>query len=798
MARRGHRAKIGAAIEAGSRVPAPPRHGVDWAFWPVALAFVGYFMAMTAPWILGRVTIPWDAKAHFQPQIQFLADSFARGEWPWWNPFVFSGQPQVADPQSMIFSPPMLALALVNKAPSLWAVDMTVLAAMAVGGVGLILWFRDRGWHWAGALLAALAFSFGAAMGWRLQHTGQVLSLAYLPWAMVFLERAIERRSVLNGLLAGLVAAFIVLGRDQVALLCVYLLIGRVLWLWASADAPVDAIKGSLLPLIAAGIVGLALIVAPIAMTLALAAESNRPVIDFEGAGRGSLHPALLVTGVAPQVFGAAGRMEDYWGPPSFAWNDTGLFIAQNVGQLYVGAIPLLLLAWGALSGRLWDREVRFFAIALGVMLLYALGWYTPVFRGFYEVLPGVKLYRRPADAVFLIGALAAVLAGYMAHRLFSQPWERPSLRLIAGVGGALLAVAALCVLLGVRLDRLARVPMPLGGALALFAAGAALLWLATGRIAAAPVQAATLLAVFTAADIGWNNGPTTSSALPTAHYEAMEPATKNDTIAFLKANVVNDDTRRDRIELAGLGFHWPNVSMTHRLENTLGYNPVRLGHYSRATGAEDHIGLPDQRKWSPLMPSYRSHLADMLGLRFIAAGAPLETFDKAAPKDAFRLVARTKEAYIYENPAALPRVLFATEARRADFEAIITTGRWPDFDPRQTVLIDGPRDSKPSRLPGAARIVSYTNTEVVVDVASLEGGFLVLNDIWHPWWQAEVQTFLPSTDPRVAWSSPRRRVQIHRANVLFRAVEVPAGGHRVIFTFRPLDGVRRQLAPKR
>ena len=30
------------------------------------------------PWLSGRVTIPWDAKAHFQPQIQFLAQSLAQ------------------------------------------------------------------------------------------------------------------------------------------------------------------------------------------------------------------------------------------------------------------------------------------------------------------------------------------------------------------------------------------------------------------------------------------------------------------------------------------------------------------------------------------------------------------------------------------------------------------------------------------------------------------------------------------------------------------------------------------------
>ena len=117
------------------------------------------------PWLSGRVTIPWDAKAHFLPQIQFLAQSLARGELPFWAPYVFSGQPQIADPQSMIFSPPFLLLALLNSAPSLWAADATLLAMVFLGGAALMLWFRDQGWHWAGALIAALAFGYGAADG---------------------------------------------------------------------------------------------------------------------------------------------------------------------------------------------------------------------------------------------------------------------------------------------------------------------------------------------------------------------------------------------------------------------------------------------------------------------------------------------------------------------------------------------------------------------------------------------------------------------------------------------------------
>src|SRR5262249_22135654 len=145
---------------------------------------------LTWPWLSGNMTIPWDAKASFQPQIAFLARALHQGQSPFWTPFAFSGHPQIADPQAMIFSPPFLGLALLDGAPTLWAVDATAEAMVFLGGAALILWFRDRGWHPIGGLLAALAFSFGASMAWRIQHIGQVLSLAALPLALVCLDRA--------------------------------------------------------------------------------------------------------------------------------------------------------------------------------------------------------------------------------------------------------------------------------------------------------------------------------------------------------------------------------------------------------------------------------------------------------------------------------------------------------------------------------------------------------------------------------------------------------------------------------
>ena len=121
-----------------------------------------------------------------------------------------------------------------------------------------------------------------------------------------------------------------------------------------------------------------------------------------------------------------------------------------------------------------------------------------------------------------------------------------------------------------------------LGAALILVAADPARL----RRSHAWATAAAAAVPAFLVADLAWNNGPNESTALPPAVYEVLRPESRDPLLGALKARL--GDGSLDRIELAGLGFHWPNASLVHRLHNALGYNPVRLALYAAATGAED------------------------------------------------------------------------------------------------------------------------------------------------------------------------------------------------------------------
>ncbi|UZF94771.1 hypothetical protein [Bosea sp. NBC_00550] len=767
---------------------APTRWPLASVFCIVALAW----LALSWPWLSGAVTIPWDAKAHFHPQLQFLADSWHRGLSPFWTPYVFSGSPQVADPQSLIFSPSFALIAALNPAPDFRWSDGAVLGTLLLGAFAIVMVFRDRGWHPAGAVVAAMSFAFGAAASWRIQHVGQVLSLGYFAVTLFLLSRALERGSVGYGFAAGLMSGFMVLGRDQVALIGVYVLAGLVIAAILMANSPWRAFRASLRPLLAGTLGAILVATIPILLTAFIAQESNRPVIDFVEAGKGSLHPAALLTGLIANLYGAAGPLADFWGAPSPAWEarfgPLGLYLARNMSQLYLGLLPMgLILTIGLVRGALWRREVVALSVAALVVLLFALGRYTPAFRLLFE-LPGVSFYRRPADALFILGALLALLGGYLTHLVMTgtapkaRPWQIAIEALIFAVVLALAAWLAWTV---------GRIPVAITPLVIAVLCGV----LTLGGIVAArglaqrgsALAAAVVIAATLVMDLSVNNGPSESTALPPQMYDVLRKDSTNETIALLKRETGRTAApdRRDRIELAAIDFHWPNASLVHELDNTLGYNPLRLSLYSKATGAGDHVALPDQRTFSALMPGYRSLLADMLGLRFIATGVPVEQIDKTLKPGDLRQIARTKDAYVYENPRALPRVLLVTEAQKADFDAILTTGQWPEgFDPRRTVLLDRDPPPLPTGAIGPATVAirDYGTTTVTLAVDAPRGGYLVLNDVWHHWWQVEIDG---------------RPAELLRANVLFRAVVVPPGKSTVRFVFRPLEGLYADIVAR-
>jgi hypothetical protein len=145
------------------------------------------------------------------------------------------------------------------------------------------------------------------------------------------------------------------------------------------------------------------------------------------------------------------------------------------------------------------------------------------------------------------------------------------------------------------------------------------------------------------------------------------------------------------------------------------------------------------------------------------------------ASKGDHTLVYRSEDVAVYQNHDALPRVFLVHGARAApDDEEALRILREPDFDPRVEVLLASEQiitGQPPATGGDRAELLTYDTGRVVVRVEAAADGYLVLTDAWYPGWRVSVN----------GQESP-----LLRADVIFRAVHLPAGEHVVEFTYAP------------
>ncbi len=786
---------------------------------PLAVLSLGVFYALAlASWLLSGTVVPWDSKNHFYAMFRFLGDALQNGESPLWNPYYFGGHPAIADPQSLLFTPTMLLFALIVPKASMQLFDAVILAHLFAGGVCTVGLIRRWRWHPAGAVLAAMLFLLGGAASARLQHTGIIISYSFFPAALWSLDAMLERRSWAAACLFGLCASLMVLGRDQVAFLLCSVLVGYLVFAMARSGNALAYLRARAPMLALSAFLILAVMIVPALLTLQFLADSNRPGFPFGVAAAGSLAPVNLITVFVPNFFGSLDRLHDYWGPDIDTmarpdWTD------PTIDYLFIGTLPFLLIAWHGLgAGRLFARRARFFLVLLAVALAYALGRYTPFFPFAFDWMPGVSLYRRPADATFVVNIALAFAAGYLLHRYVADGLPRPfrthsKWRAFVPAGTIILALAALIgsgIAFSLREGSLERSLAALAIAGTLAAAGTAILIGLQARQKRA--LAASLLVLASGAEILWRNAASPLNAEPLDRYSVYSGMKPSDAagIDILRREIAADarEGNHPRVEILGLKGPWQNASIVLKFENTLGYNPLRIEEYDRAVGVGQDAEALGLRRYPGTFRGYNSHLASLLGLEYLVLARPLNELPPDIPRPKAEEIYASGGMYIYKLGKVAPRAYFASVLKPVDDEDVLDEDLLPDFDPAREVLIDeasmaglqnGPyleirgqdrgRTASLDKTPGTGNtlyqaaaedqgqarvaIVKYADSFVAIDVDAPKPGIVVLHDLFYPGWEAFVDG---------------NKKPVLRANILFRGVEVPAGRHRVAFSFRPVS----------
>ena len=649
-----------------------------------------------APWRTGNPnsTVPWnplqwDGMAEFYPWRLFAAETLKSGYLPLWNPHQFCGTPFVANSQSAVFYPLNLLFCVF---PVARAFGISVLLHLFLTGSFLYLFLRSR------ALALGRPAALLGAVAWQLCHW-QVAWLAlptflcvsaWLPLALLLVDRTVERPTALRATALGLCLGVMLLaGHLQIAFYCFGLITAY------AAFRILPIIKSHWRPLLGAAALTLALAFGLAAPQLLPSVELARMSHRAGGAVSGQAYlgyvrlavPSVnLVTLFAPGFFGSPTR-GTYWGVGLNGGPGAYLENACYGGILtFLLALAALPLTWRTQS------VTRFFSLAALIALLLALG--TLLNALLFFGIPGFAQTGSPGRILVLWSFCLPVLAA-IGIDAFLRRADFQTLGKAAVVFGVLAVCITVYAVVWINHTAPARTlaanlatesdlwRLPVG---ILLGAAAAIWFCKRGSLTATMLGSVFVLLTaidLLAAGYGFNR---------TARPQAVYPVTP--LIAYLQAHKAEG-------RIMPLNRHWPqydpppailppNSATVYGLDDMQGYDSLLTGQYFQFAGAMDG-GSPAPPENGNLVftNGFGSREAREAGARYAVSLTPLPG---QTP------VFEDGGAYIYEDKDALPRVQVIGEKRDAEGGIIELTHSDPptrivllteEFLPRQIVVAD-------------------------------------------------------------------------------------------------------------
>jgi hypothetical protein len=450
-------------------------------------------------------------------------------------------------------------------------------------------------------------------------------------------------------------------------------------------------------------------------------------------AGAGIAAAGLAAVAIVPRLelvarSTASSGVTDPAGVGSLDWSDGRLLFgsfgshAGELAPLYAGALMPALVSLALV--RRWSAARVPAALAV-LAILWSAGL-AGVLADPFGPLRSITAHQ----AVRALPLLALALAA-LAGLAFGAPGARPSPSVVA----ALAVIIALVVKPDVLLHKNYLVPA---------AVMLAVLVLLRSRRAPVAVLACALVPGVLAVDLAWHDYSQQNPHQPAANWDPAEEAFPSApaTARFLLqrraaegptrfASLTNDFTRRKQLRFGRSADHrdllLDMAATRYGLEDVAGYDPLQLIVYRDAIAASNRHEPSDRHfLWIERAPT---RLLRRLGVRYYVA-APGQV------PPGMPVVLRTPQATVVRDDRALPLA----------------------------------RVNRPGRT-DPARLVVREPDRVVIETPPGPAGRLVLADAPYPGWSVTVD----------GHPSPARE-----QDGLFRAVDLAAGRHRVVWSFAP------------
>lgn len=758
-----------------SRPPAPER-----LFDRRDLAALGGLAAVIAVlfWeaLLGRrILFQRDILGYWYPQVASFVRCVGQGAWPFWNPWISFGAPIWSDPMYQVLYPfTWLNLLLLPAASFL----VFVVSHLLFGGAGVYALCRRLGLDRSSAFGGCAVWCSSGTLLSSVSLYHHFAGAAWMPWVLLALDRALCAPSLGRALALGaLGGGQLLAGSADLAVMtglaCALWTIGLVRWSGATWPRRIQAVV--MIAIVSTGFAAL-LAAGQWWPTLNYALRGARFRMGPEAMLYWSVHPASLIDAVVPFLTS---------GSPVSRTVRAALFGSREplLRSLYLGAAASVVALLGLARG----RRGPFLGAGFAVFVLLALGRHTPVLPELMG-LPPFAWLRFPAKYMIPATLFWALLTAYglsamrdgLGSKLVSWVAVAAAL-LLAGTGTWVWAHPA-------RLAHLLEKGVAVGP---------------EARATAARLCLAAALVIGGALLMRWGRGAGTGARWARAGL-----------LTLVVADLAMAGRRANPLAPPALGTHGPAVlrelarfpaepriyvwggasldELRSQMRAGLGREPTEV---EWALGYLDRLKPPTGARWgisgsydgdftglAPMPYSVLSSAAHRLQgspgfLRLMRLGAVTHVVALGHPaQEGLRLVGRSASVFadpveLLEVTHSLPRVYLARRGLSVTGDAAYAALLSPGFRIDSDVLVEGPAMGGTDR-PGTARVVDARADQMVVAVDRGSPGYLVVVEAYAPGWSASID------------GAPAR---VRRANVLFQAVAVPAGRHRVVLWYRPV-----------